>query len=80
MLKKSEIKVPIFVLQNKMDLKFDLDEISVAKDKFDDFIKKLKENANITYKEITLKDNQKKDFYELIRDIDDKLSENSPKK
>ena len=63
-----------------MDLKFDLDEISVAKDKFDDFIKKLKENANITYKEITLKDNQKKDFYELIRDIDDKLSENSPKK
>ena len=79
-LRQSEIKVPIFVLQNKMDLKFDLNEISVEIDKFDDYIKKLKENANITYKEITLKDNQKKDFYELIRDIDDKLSENSPKK
>lgn len=79
-LRQSEIKVPIFVLQNKMDLKFDLDEISVAKDKFDESIKKLKENQNITYKEITLKDNKKKDFYELIGVIDDKLSENSPKK
>lgn len=79
-LRQSEIKIPIFVLQNKMDLKFDLDEISVAKDKFDESIKKLKENQNITYKEITLKDNQKKDFYELIRDIDVKLSENSPKR
>ena len=63
-----------------MDLKFDLDEISVAKEKFDESIKKLKENPNITYKEITLKDNQKKDFYELIGEIDSKLSENSPKK
>jgi len=79
-LRQSEIKVPIFVLQNKMDLKFDLDEISVAKDKFDESIKKLKENKNITYKEITLKENQKKDFYELIGTIDDKLSENSSKK
>lgn len=32
-LKQNEFKVPIFVLQNKMDLKFDLDEISVAKEK-----------------------------------------------
>jgi len=79
-LRQSEIKVPIFVLQNKMDLKFDLDEISVAKDKFDESIKKLRENLNITYKEITLKDNQKKNFYELIGAIDDKLSENSSKK
>lgn len=79
-LRQSEIKVPIFVLQNKIDLKFDLDEISVAKDKFDESIKKLKENKNITYKEITLKENQKKDFYELIGTIDDKLSENSSKK
>jgi small GTP-binding protein len=79
-LKQSEFKVPIFVLQNKMDLKFDLDEISVAKEKFDESIKKLKDNPNITYKEITLKDNQKKDFYELIGEIDSKLSEISPKK
>ena len=79
-LKQSEFKIPIFVLQNKMDLKFDLDEISVAKEKFDESIKKLKDNPNITYKEITLKDNQKKDFYELIGKIDAKLSENSPKK
>ena len=79
-LRQSEIKVPIFVLQNKIDLKFDLDEISIAKDKFDESIKKLKENKNITYKEITLKENQKKDFYELIGTIDDKLSENSSKK
>ena len=79
-LKQNEFKVPIFVLQNKMDLKFDLDEISVAKEKFDESIKKLKDNPNITYKEITLKDNQKKDFYELIGKIDAKLSENSPKK
>ena len=79
-LKQSEFKIPIFVLQNKMDLKFDLDEISVAKEKFDESIKKLKDNPNITYKEITLKDNQKRDFYELIGEIDAKLSENSPKK
>ena len=79
-LKQNEFKVPIFVLQNKMDLKFDLDEISVAKEKFDESIKKLKDNPNITYKEITLKDNQKKDFYQLIGEIDAKLSENSPKK
>jgi GTPase SAR1 family protein len=79
-LKQSEFKIPIFVLQNKMDLKFDLDEISVAKEKFDESIKKLKENPNITYKEITLKDNQKKDFYELIGAIYDKLSEISSQK
>ena len=43
-LKQNEFKVPIFVLQNKMDLKFDLDEISVAKEKFDESIKKLKDD------------------------------------
>ena len=77
-LKQSEIKVPIFVVQNKMDLKFDIDEISITKDKFNESINKLKNNPNITYKEITLKDN-KRNFYELIGAIEDKLSENSSK-
>ena len=77
-LKQSEIKVPIFVVQNKMDLEFDHNEISVPKDKFNESIKKLKDNPNIIYKEITLKDN-KNDFYELIGTIEDKLSENSSK-
>ena len=76
--KQSNIKVPIFVIQNKMDLKFDNDEISVAKDKFFEYIKKLKEDPNIIYKEITLKEN-KNNFYELIGAIEDKLSENSSK-
>ena len=77
-LKQSEIKVPFFVVQNKMDLKFDIDEISVTKDKFNESINKLKANQNITYKEITLKDN-KNNFYELIGAIENKLSENSSK-
>ena len=77
-LKQSEIKVPIFVVQNKMDLKFDIDEISVTKDKFNESINKLKANQNITYKEITLKDN-KNNFYELIGAIERRLSENSSK-
>ena len=77
-LKQNNIKVPIFVIQNKMDLKFDNDEISVAKDKFFEYIKKLKEDPNIIYKEITLKEN-KNNFYELIGAIEDKLSENSSK-
>ena len=77
-LKQSEIKVPIFVVQNKMDLEFDHNEISVPKDKFNESIKKLKDNPNIIYKEITLKDN-KRNFYELIGAIEDKLSENSSK-
>ena len=77
-LKQSGIKVPIFVVQNKMDLKFDIDEISVTKEKFNESINKLKENPNITYKEITLKDN-KYNFYELIGDIERRLSENSSK-
>lgn len=76
--KQSNIKVPIFVIQNKMDLKFDNDEISVAKDKFFEYIKKLKEDPNIIYKEITLKES-KNNFYELIGAIEDKLSENSSK-
>lgn len=76
--KQSNIKVPIFVIQNKMDLKFDNDEISVAKDKFFEYIKKLKEDPNIIYKEITLKES-KNNFYELIGVIEDKLSENSLK-
>ena len=75
-LKQSEIKVPIFVVQNKMDLEFDHNEISVPKDKFNESIKKLKDNPNIIYKEITLKDN-KNDFYKLIGAIEGKLSENS---
>ena len=77
-LKQSGIKVPIFVVQNKMDLQFDIDEISVTKDKFNESINKLKDNPNITYKEITLKDN-KINFYELIGDIERRLSENSSK-
>jgi small GTP-binding protein len=77
-LKQSEIKVPFFVVQNKMDLKFDIDEISVTKDKFNESINKLKAIQNITYKEITLKDN-KNNFYELIGAIENKLSENSSK-
>ena len=77
-LKQSEITVPIFVVQNKMDLQFDIDEISVTKDKFNESINKLKDNPNITYKEITLKDN-KINFYELIGDIERRLNENSSK-
>ena len=77
-LKQSEITVPIFVVQNKMDLKFDIDEISVTKEKFNESINKLKENPNITYKEITLKDN-KNNFKELIDDIEGRLNENSSK-
>jgi len=76
-LKQSEIKFPIFVIQNKMDLdlQFDEDEISYSKDKFFESIKKLKENSNINYKEISL--TNKNNFYELISDIESKLSENS---
>lgn len=77
--KQSDIKVPIFVIQNKMDLKFDNDEISVTKDKFLEYIKELKDDPNIIYKEITLKES-KNNFYELIGAIEDKLSENSSKK
>lgn len=76
--KQNTIKVPIFVIQNKMDLPFDGDAISITKDKFNESINKLKENSNITYKEITLKTN-KNDFYKLIGDIENKLSENSSK-
>jgi GTPase SAR1 family protein len=79
-LKQSKYKVPIFVIQNKMDLQFDNDEISVTKDKFFEPINKLKANPNIVYKKITLKDNKKKDFYELIGAIYDKLSEISSQK
>ena len=79
-LKQSKYKVPIFVIQNKMDLQFDIDEISVTKDKFFEPINKLKANPNIVYKKITLKDNKKKDFYELIGAIYDKLSEISSQK
>ena len=79
-LKQSKYKVPIFVIQNKMDLQFDYDEISVTKDKFFEPINKLKANPNIVYKKITLKDNKKKDFYELIGAIYDKLSEISSQK
>ncbi len=76
---QTKIKVPIFVLQNKMDLPFNIDEISITKDKFTESISKLKENSNIIYNEITLKDNKNK-FYELLGDIEDKLSENLSKK
>ena len=75
-LKQREIEVPIFVLQNKMDLPFDEDEINDAKDKLFESINKLKNNSNVKYKEISLKDN-KDNFYELIVDIGRKLSENS---
>ena len=44
-LRQSEFKVPIFVLQNKMDLKLFLDEISVAKEKFNESIKKIKRKS-----------------------------------
>lgn len=77
-LKDNEFNVPIFVLQNKMDLQFDIDEISVAKDKFNESINKIKDNQNIIYKKITLKNN-KDDFYKLIGDIEEKLSENISK-
>ena len=74
-LKQSEIKPPIFVLQNKMDLEFDEYEISYTKDKFFESINKLKENSNIIYKEITLKN--KRIFSELLIDLEKKLNENS---
>jgi small GTP-binding protein len=61
-----------------MDLKFDIDEISVTKDKFNESINQLKGNPNITYKEITLKDN-KNNFKELIDAIEGRLNENSSK-
>jgi len=58
-----------------LDLQFDEYEIFYSKDKIFESLKKLKENSNIKYKEITL--TNKNDFYELISDIESKLSEYS---
>ena len=60
--------VPIFVIQNKMDLNLDKSAISIEEDEFNKSIDNFKEkHPNIIYKEYSLIDNSQ--FYELIDEI-----------
>ena len=60
--------VPIFIIQNKMDLYLDKSVISIEEDEFNKSIDNFKEkHPNIIYKEYSLIDNSQ--FYELIDEI-----------
>ena len=60
--------VPIFVIQNKMDLNLDKSAISIEEDEFNKSIDNFKkEHSNIIYKSYSLIDNSQ--FYELIDEI-----------
>ena len=60
--------VPIFVIQNKMDLDLDQSDISIEENEFNKTIDNFIEvNSNIIYKKISLLD--KSQFYELINEI-----------
>ena len=64
--------VPIFVIQNKMDLNLDKSAISIEEDEFKKTIDNLKEkHPNIIYKTISLLD--KSEFYELIDEMYKKM-------
>jgi len=65
-------KVPIFVIQNKMDLNLNKSNISIEEDDLKNCIDNLKkEHPNIIYIEMTLFDKEK--FYDLILEIFKKI-------